>query len=428
MPKQSKKPIARAAPYISMPHRSRKNLNQQSAQIQQQQQQQQRCLPEPHQENLISGDKDETFARKRFHRSTLPSPSPPPTSLISDSSSIFSSLSSSTTNSNADDDLNYWLSCSIREVCKRIPINCLGYEFLSNGEVEVIENNFRALSVILSSSDWDLERNPVDYVRAFRRLHAIDSFILLCENFLQVAGDDNNRYRSLIQLIGQGWYTCLAGLLPSCLFPLDTTSTVPLTHLTNDDSRKLHFINQNISDFEDVLDEAIKHGECITKQNTYSQYPILLNYVRKMWLVLKEEIFSKTDNGKHSHSGLPLRNLSNNDQLVISNGRLPLFCASKQLKMLSSFISQFFQSSSVDCEQSKMTYINDRQKYNFNDNYETYTKTYLIGNSEGDMYDITTMKQWQYEQLYRRHRQCKCTRTQQCCKTIEDKLFEISHQ
>ncbi|CAF1584087.1 unnamed protein product, partial [Didymodactylos carnosus] len=183
---------------------------------------------------------------------------------------------------------DYFRDVAIREAINRVPqFECFGVEFLALGEIEVIENSLKAISVILSMN-YDLEKYPIDFVHAFIRLKALNTFLRLCDNFYML---ENDRCSTLIQLIAKAWFNCLYYMLPTCLFPMkygDPILGLTQNKLKQSDIEKLEYIDENIPDFVQTLQFAVDYDDKLTSEcRRFSHYSVLLRYVIMIWKALK---------------------------------------------------------------------------------------------------------------------------------------------
>ncbi|CAF1011284.1 unnamed protein product, partial [Didymodactylos carnosus] len=312
-----------------------------------------------------------------------------------------SSESSKNLNVEENDAVNRWLNNSIEELTLRIPYDCMGSFYLGLTEIEVVENDLKTLSVLLITPLQEL-----DYIRVFQRLQAINAFLCLCDNFHGI----KERCKQLIQLVGKAWFTILKLLLPSSLFPLNNNEVTKPLILTCDDVKKLWFIRQNIPHFSSILKACAFQGEFITQNGTrYSQYPVVLTYIRTIWLLLKKDLFKRQ-----------LRPLLNTTNLM-SVERVDNFqIADKRIQMYVYFLSQFFQFSTLEAE-VQQEQIKD---YNFISEFEKYRN---LNDIDSEKYIVSDMQQWKYEQIYKKYsNHCHCTQTSPCAVNIKEKTDGIN--
>ncbi|CAF1148058.1 unnamed protein product [Didymodactylos carnosus] len=183
-----------------------------------------------------------------------------------------------------------WYTISEKELMKRIPPECFGTDYTGYCEIEVIENNLKALNVILKPDNY-----PVDYIRAFRRLEGLQEFLKLCDNFDTIQ-NGKERCKSLVHLLATCWFNVLYGLLPKCILPMkrDDRQLVVNSHFSLDDIEKLHFLNKEIPNFGQVLEEACAYGKKLTHDSKrFSQYMVVLHYLLKTWNLLGENVIDR---------------------------------------------------------------------------------------------------------------------------------------
>ncbi|CAF1157743.1 unnamed protein product, partial [Didymodactylos carnosus] len=136
---------------------------------------------------------------------------------------------------------------------------------------------------------------PVDYIRAFRRLEGLQEFLKLCDNFDTIQNGEE-RCKSLVHLLATCWFNVLYGLLPKCILPMkrDDRQLVVNSHFSSDDIEKLHFLNKEIPNFGQVLEEACAYGKKLTHDSKrFSQYMVVLHYLLKTWNLLGENVIDR---------------------------------------------------------------------------------------------------------------------------------------